>query len=549
MGDLIGHWPLAGDAGNRAAVDLQSTPTDIVFGHAGPDGKTDTAAAFNGRSSCIEIADHPALDLGQDDFSITAWVNSDADRHDVAGSILSKYDPELRRGMHLYIATNDGMTSAALANARQLSFGIDDARADNTWADCGRPGNAVKIDTLSVVNEELYAGTLEIGADECGHLWRYAGGQDWVDLGNPVGCNAVRGLVEFNGDFYCATGRYALVGSCLGEILNNTPGGQVFRLTAEGEWICCGHPGEAVGLPDDMDTGKYNMGKADDATSLHVWNGSLYVVSHHIKGVWRYDGGTEWTCVGPDFRVLSLTVYRGALYALGNGGPIYRFDGGNEWTDCGTPEGSTQNYGAATVRGELYVGTWPGAEVFRYAGDNNWKGLGRVGYEMEIMAMTMYNGKLYIGSLPMAHAWRMDEAGDDRQFDVIANLDETPVKLRRLWSMAVHDGRLYAGTLPGGRVFAFEAGKMVTWDRRFPGGWHHLAAVKGGDSLKLYVDGVLQASSTPFQPGDFNLGNTCPLTIGFGPDTHFAGLMSDVRLYRGGLDHGLIGELCGASGS
>jgi hypothetical protein len=63
--------------------------------------------------------------------------------------------------------------------------------------------------------------------------------------------------------------------------------------------------------------------------------------------------------------------------------------------------------------------------------------------------------------------------------------------------------------------------------------------------LELYVDGVLQASSTPFHPGDFNLGNTCPLTIGFGADTHFAGLMSDVRLYRGALDHGLIEELCG----
>ena len=162
------------------------------------------------------------------------------------------------------------------------------------------------------------------------------------------------------------------------------------------------------------------------------------------------------------------------------------------------------------------------------------------------MAMPMYNGKLYIGSLPMAHAWRMDEAGDDRQFDVIANLDETPVKLRRLWSMAVHDGRLYAGTLPGGRVFSFEAGKMVTWDRRFPGGWHHLAAVKGGGSLELYVDGVLQASSTPFHPDDFNISNTCPLTIGFGADTYFAGLMSDVRLYRGGFDHGLVAELCGA---
>lgn len=551
MSDLICHWPLAVDVLNRVGSETPSTPTDVELGHIGPHGQPDSAAAFNGRSSRIDVANHPSLDLGHDDFAITAWVNSDCDV-DVAGSILSKYDPCTRRGMHLYVSTNDGMTSAALANSRQLSFGIDDARADQVWTECGRPGNAVKIDTLAVVNEVLYATTLETGADEHGQLWRYAGGQDWVPLGNPVGCNIVSGAVEFNGELYCAFGRYVVAGSCLGEILNGTPGGQIYRRTVDGQWIFCGHPGKEIGVPDDQDTGEYNIDKADDATALNVWNGSLYAISHHLPGVWRYDGGTEWRCIGPDSRVMTTTVFQGRFYALLNGGPVFRYEGDDQWTDCGLPEASTQTYGAATMRGELYVGTWPTGEVFRYDGERSWEKLGRLGYEMEVMGMAMYNGKLYAGSLPMANVWRLDENGalrpgsgstTDVEFTLMANLDDTPVKLRRAWSMAIHDGRLYAGTLPGGRVFSFEAGKMATWDKRFPGGWHHVAAVREHRLLKLYVDGVLRACSTSFYPGDFDLNNGCPLSIGFGADTHFAGLMSDVRLYRGALDHAEIVDL------
>jgi hypothetical protein len=42
--------------------------------------------------------------------------------------------------------------------------------------------------------------------------------------------------------------------------------------------------------------------------------------------------------------------------------------------------------------------------------------------------------------------------------------------------MAVHQGKLFAGTLPSGRVHSVEAGRMATWDSRFPDGWRHVAA-------------------------------------------------------------------------
>ena len=536
--DLIAHWPFAGDTRHHGAVDLAERPVDVEPGQSRPGNRAGGGVRFNGTTSCLTIPDHPALQFGRDDFSVAVWIHTDPGQ-DVVGTILGKFNPDHRRGFHLYVHTNDGATSTALANSRQLTFGIDNARADRTWTDCGRPGNAVNLHALSVINETLYAGTLETGAAECGHLWRYAGGQDWADLGNPVGCNTVHGLVEFDGQLYCSVGRYACVGSRLGETLNATPGGQVFRVSPGGEWTDCGHPGNEAGVPDEQDTGPYNVGKADDTFALNVWNDSLYAVSNHLPGVYRYEGERDWTWIGPDQRIMTMTVFRGALHALANGGPVYRYEGGDEWTHCGSPKGSTQTYGAATVRGELYVGTWPEGKIFRYGGDTAWQSLDRLGYEMEIMAMTFYNGKLYAGSLPMAHVWRMD--GDE--FTHLATLDESPVQLRRVWSMAIRDGRLYAGTLPSGRVRSFEAGKMATWDRRFPGGWHHVAAVKDGRRLKLYVDGALQSCSTPFHPGDFELDTDCPLTIGAGADAHFAGLMSDLRLYRGALDGAAVTQL------
>ena len=69
-------------------------------------------------------------------------------------------------------------------------------------------------------------------------------------------------------------------------------------------------------------------------------------------------------------------------------------------------------------------------------------------------------------------------------------LDTTPdVRYRRAWSMAVYKGKLFCGTLPSGHVFSLEAGKNVTHDHELAAGWKHLAAVRDGRKLKLYVDG------------------------------------------------------------
>lgn len=54
--------------------------------------------------------------------------------------------------------------------------------------------------------------------------------------------------------------------------------------------------------------------------------------------------------------------------------------------------------------------------------------------------------------------------------------------------------------------------------------------------LELYVDGHLEATSSTFNPDDYDLGNCCPLRIGFGEVDYFSGKIREVRLYQRALD-------------
>jgi hypothetical protein len=538
---LIGHWPFQQDVGDRSpsALDVQNIGVRVV--PAAPGGPYPSAAQFDGIESHLVVPDHPALHLGTQGFSLALWIHTPDRNGDVIGDILSKFDPAERRGFGLSVVTNGGMTTTTQANYRNLHFGVDCGLTDETWADHGRPGNATKITALHVSDDRLYAGTFEMGAQQTGHLWLFDGGNQWLDLGgSPDGSNAIPSIARLNGALYCSTGRYYPFGSALGPVQNPSPGGRVYRVEGDGRWIDCGHPGTEDATPEEVVTEGYETGKADDAMSLTVFDGELYVTSNHRRGAFKYEGGQRWEYIGPDERILTFTAYRGALYALINGGPVYRYEGDGEWEHCGGPAGSTQTYSAAIYRGDLHVGTWPEGEVFRYAGGQAWSKVSRVGYEREIMAMALYNQKLYVGALPMANVYRMD--GD--AFSLVGNLDSTPTAyLRRVWSMAVYGGRLYGGTLPSGHVLSLQAGAMATCDRALPPGWHHVAAVRTGDRLKLYLDGEPVARSALIRAVDYDLTQEQPLLIGSGAHSSYHGAMSDLRLYDRPLTPAEVGAL------
>ena len=133
----------------------------------------------------------------------------------------------------------------------------------------------------------------------------------------------------------------------------------------------------------------------------------------------------------------------------------------------------------------------------------------------------------------------------------------------RVTSLAIHGGRLFAGIgtctsalvdTPAdpadvlGKVFSMEAGRCVSFDEDLGPGWKHLAAVRQGRQLKLFVDGKQVAGSSSFNPADYDLSTDRPLRIGIGQTDYFCGRMSDVRLYKRALRASEVGKLWATTG-
>lgn len=530
---LIGHWKFSGDASDASGRGHHGRAVALDLTAPGPGGTPRGAARFDGKSSYVEVPANPALNLGTRDFTLAAWVSTEASLDDVLGDLVSKYDPATRRGLNWCLKSGPGMTNSQ-ANDRNVHFGID-AGTEPVWTDRGRPGNAVYVMAMAVHDGQLYVGTCEAGPGDAGHVYRYGGGSRWIDCGSPDLCNAVTSLAAFDGKLYAGTGKYRLAGSALPESTNPNRGGKIARLDGDGRWTDCGR------LPDTEAVG-----------GMVVFRGALHASSlYKPAGFFRYRGGEAWQRLPlpPDGRrVVALGVFNGHLYAGSyDSCSVSRFDG-ERWEVFPALETSGQTYSFEVHAGELFVGTWPSGQVFRFDRGERWVPAGRLGEEKEVMGMAVHNGKLYGGTLPLAEVYRLD--GGSR-WSRAGRVDLTPdVRYRRAWSMAVFNGRLFCGTLPSGRVHAMEAGQSVTLDRALEPGWKHLTAVRQGGQLLLHVDGtrVASSASTAFtEPLD--LTNRAPLRIGLGAHDHFRGSLSDLRLYDRALSQDEIASLARRSGA
>ncbi|MCC6492123.1 MAG: LamG domain-containing protein [Pirellulales bacterium] len=517
----LAHWKLAGDAADATGrFDAQNR--GIAFSPGGPDGAS-PAARFDGRASHLAVKPDPRLSPGLRDFTLALWVRTGDSPGDDSGDLVALYDETKRIGFNLSLRTSANATG--LASAGQLQFGID-AAVTPQWTDEGRPGSAVLAFALSVHDGRLYAGTADNAPRAAGRVYQYTASGEWTDCGAPDRCNAVTSLIAYNGALYAATGKYRFAGSSLPESNNPHLGGGVFRYEGGSRWSAAGRlPGvEAVG-------------------GMAVFRGQLYASSlYKPAGFFRREPGGAWTPLPtPDGqRVVSLAAFNDALWATSyDDARVYRYDGAH-WEDLGRLGDNTQTYSFTVHRGRLCVGTWPSGRVFRWI-DGRWDDLGRLSDELEVMGMHVHNGQLYGGTLPLGAVFRYD---GDQSWTKTAQLDTTPdVKYRRVWTMAQFDGRLFASTLPSGRIHALEAGPCVTYDRQFPAGWQHLAAVKRGGLLQLYVSGHEVAQSRPFDPAQFNLVSDAPLHIGAGSGDFFHGSLADVQLYHRALNDAELSAL------
>ena len=530
---LAGHWALVRDVENGVASGsrVENRGVRILDGEG---------AQFDGRGACVQVRES-AFRPGVGPFSVAAWVHTEAVLGDAVGDIVSQFNAQTRTGFHLGVQCFAGVTSAQ-ANDRHVYFGVD-AGTEAAWEDCGRPGEAVFVCALAVCEGDLYAGTFETGAGQAGHVYRYAGDGAWADCGSPDPCNAVTSLAVFEGRLYAGVSHYRAAGSSLSESENLHPGGRIYRYEGGKAWVDCGKLGASGGTAQTAAYSDYLQRfvgwKPEEVDAIHglaVYEGQLYAIPMYHQGVYRYEGGTRWVdCGGPGVRTMSLGVFNGHLYAAGNEGNkrggVYRYDGGTAWTRTGDQPGVDQIYSFAIYEGQMYVGTWLDARVFRYDGGEVWTDCGKLGEELEVMGMAVYNGKLYAGSLPLAEVYHYDGG---TTWVRTGRLDMTPdVKYRRAWSMAVYQGKLFCGTLPSGHVYSLQAGACATWDFARKPGWRHVAEVREGKQVRLYVDGREVGRAEAAAVCDLT-GDT-PLRIGAGANDFFNGKMRDVRVYNRAL--------------
>lgn len=550
---LVGYWKLHGDCRDYSGNENHGVNHGVKL----DDG------AFDGVSSFVEVPHNKSLDFGTGDFSLSAWVYTATQLDDVVGDVLDMYDPDRRRGITLTInATAGGFQSQG--TERHVYFGIDNAKQSD-WQDCGRPSEASNYvsESMTVYKGNLYAATTGgEDAKDWSHVYRYDGGQRWIDCGR-VGDYKTQGvgpLIVHNGDLYAVTWTVdwtRVVGGGLDP-------GRVYRYRGGTEWQDCGQPSDNRTL-----------------NCIASYGGKLYVGGGpETWGVFAQDDRAGWmpSKVFPKDGPLrcfphSMFVFNGKLFTCYPF--VFAFDG-TDWTYAGIPivdrRDFLQLYCFVAHQGKLCVGSWPESKVAVYQGGEDWQEIGRVGEDgTEVNGLIVYNGKLYGGSLPRAEVCRYDGgtqwtsikrfySPDGWSPAPPRNKNSNPTRAQvnewtRLTGMTIFAGRLFACTgsctssvedAPRdvrGKVFSMEAGKCVSYDDELKPGWRHLAAVRESGRLKLYVDGILVATSSAFPQADYDVTTDRPLRIGFGQIDYFNGRISEVRVYNRALSPGQVEKL------
>ncbi len=397
----------------------------------------------------------------------------------------------------------------------------------NSW----RVTAGYAIRTTTVLNGSLYAGMGMYTYAKSGdaQVYRYGGsGTTWTKIGG----NGVNNSWNYDtGSYYGVSVLYAYGGNIYAG-LNGAAGDAELWKWDGTTWIKIG----GDGLNSSWVSGTYT-----GVRSIIAYNGSIYAgIGSQTNGdaeLWKYDG-TTWTKAGGDgvnsswsnkYAVKSLAVYNGNLiagiYADSGFGEAWSYNG-TVWTQIGggtgqwSIEGSAASVDALTVYGnKLYAaigagnadssyGNYGSGTVWRYDG-TAWA---RVGGRYtagswtdyaNIDSMIVYNGQLYIAISPQYNSsqiWRYNGS----TWTLVANHSMNGYNNYEYASppsLVVYSNKLCVGigsysggsevvtcSSPGGSVQS----TTTTWDTA----WHHIAGTYDGETMNLYIDGVLNNSTT-----------------------------------------------------
>lgn len=551
---IAARWPFVSDA--RAAVGTAHAESrgGVQFKTVG--GRP--AAVLNGRDAYFEV--EKPLRFGTGDFSVAMWVHPDRPLTAVPGNLLSCWNPEQRRGWNLYMQGSSSAYSS-ICDSRHLHFGIDGG-----WAgperDHGKPwpSNSL-ISNLIVYEGRLYASIAAAAAPaDYARVFRLADDErSWEDCGRLGGDEtipSVMSMVVHDGKLYAGTGSWDWIRAFSKDDKHPAPRStRVFVYEGGKTW---------------RDLGE--VGKGSRVLCLSSFAGSLYAGLDSVGGgkLFRLDQDRWVDCGSPDKRNLeNLMPCYGALHVATHGN-VYRYEGENKFTLLGKePHGINQIHALHMYDGKLTAGTWPQGYILRHATNDKWEIMGRLGLPLgkdeeinETNDLEYHNGALYAGLLPLAELYRYERDGKWANLGQLGRRadfknDRTNIaSWMRLTAMASYRGRLFVGTgscqgravdcdAEGtlGRVRSYTFGQMVSHEKDLPPGWIHVAAVRRGRTLELYVSGRPAARSGDQPPHSIDVDSDSPLRIGFGNLTHFAGALSDVRLYRGALSENEIAKL------
>jgi hypothetical protein len=374
---------------------------------------------------------------------------------------------------------------------------------NGSWA----PNTYEQVMSMASYDGQLFVG-LGASANDA-EVWRFDGttwtqvGGDSLNNGWTTNFEEVDSLAAYGGYLYAGIGASA-------------SDGEVWRWNGT-TWAKIGgdslNSGWAAGF--------------DRVSSLALYNGELVAGLGSTAGeaeVWRWNG-TTWAKIGGDTvgsswdsanfeQVEALLSFNDKLYAgLGNGtddAELWEYDG-TTWTKIGGDDvNSSWTSGTyervktlAVYNGDLYAGLGSGAgdgEVWRWNG-TTWTKIGGNGLNSgwgsaieQVESFSAFKGKFYIGTGFTANADGM------------------------VWSW-------------GNNAY------LQSTTDSFDTAWHHVAASYDGSTMRVYIDGVLNASLA----ASISLPDSDrPLLIGRGfggreygkPRAAFDGQIDEVRISR-----------------
>ena len=544
---LLAHWPLREDARDTVGS-AHGMPENLRFENG--------SAIFNGRDSRIRVKHVETLNLGVKDFSVSLWVRCQTPFASTLGDLVSKFDGASRRGFNLHLAGSSPAYNA-MSDTRHVHFGIDDGFVSD-WQDHGKPWPSNSLITnLITFQGELYCGIADADRPlDRARVFRLSAEKKWLDcgrLGTDANHHSVMSMIVHQGKLYAGTGIWDWV-QALGGLKGAPPPAptRVFMYEGGTRW---------------KDLGQVCNGSR--VLCLASFKGELYAgIDSAGKGhAYKYDGKKWIDCGAPDGKNFEcLLPWAGTLYAATHGN-IYEYAGGQTWKRIGTaPHDINQIHSMQVAGGKILLGTWPQGYVLRREGADQWAKIGRLGLPEgqklcnEVMDLTVYNGKLYAGLIPKAEVYRYEKDGDWKLLTSLARRPDWNVEKTHTWvrvtCLTAFQGRLFAGTgsCQGraldaaadpslGQVHSFQAGQVVSHEHDIGGEWTHLAAIRRGRKLELYINGKLSTSSQLREGPAFDLSNNSPLWIGFGAQNFFHGAMCDLRLYDGAVHEDAIRQM------